>query len=254
MMNVLVVDVGGTNVKVRAEGQRKSQKFRSGPTMTPDQMVEGVLKIADGWKYRVMSLGYPGPVMHGQPSAEPHNLAPGWVGYDFERAFGCPVQIINDAAMQAIGSYEGGKMLFLGLGTGLGSAFIVDGILASTELGHLPYKHGTFESYLGRRGLKKRGLTKWRECVADVVARLIAALQPDDVVIGGGNVRKLKMLPPGCRLGDNSNAILGGIRLWQTGKDAVCRLCQSAMPVNGKRKRGHYGRATSRVEGARSTL
>jgi polyphosphate glucokinase len=143
--------------------------------------------------------------------------------------------LINDAAMQAMGSYKGGKMLFLGLGTGLGSAFIVDGVLASTELGHLPYKKGTFEDYVGKRGLEKHGIKKWRRDVADVVARLIAALQPDDVVLGGGSVKKLKSLPPGCRLGDNANAILGGFRLWETGKTATCRLCKSALPENGKR-------------------
>jgi len=214
-MRVLVVDVGGTHVKVRATGQRKSQKLRSGRAMTPDQMVSDVRQVTRRWKYDVVSIGYPGPVRHGMPTAEPYNLAPGWMGYDFEAAFGRPVKIINDAAMQAMGSYKGGKMLFLGFGTGLGSAFIVDGILAATELAHLPYKKGTFEDYVGRQALKKSGLKKWRADVEDVVARLIGALQPDDVVLGGGNAKYLKPVPAGCRLGDNTNAILGGFRLWE---------------------------------------
>jgi polyphosphate glucokinase len=229
-MRVLVLDVGGTNVKIRATGQRKSTKLPSGRTFTPDQMVAGVQKITRRWKYDVLSIGYPGPVLHGMPAVEPHNLAPGWVGFDFEKAFHRPVRLINDAAMQAIGSYEGGKLLFLGLGTGLGSAFIVDGILAATELGHLPYKNGTFEDYVGRRGLKKYGIQTWRHDVEDVVERLVAALQPDDVVIGGGNADLLKTLPPGCRLGDNAYAIVGGFRLWETGKKAKCRLSESMLP------------------------
>jgi polyphosphate glucokinase len=181
-------------------------------------MVSEVLKVAEGWKYDVVSLGYPGPLLRGKPIAEPHNLGPGWVGFDFEAAFGCPVKLINDAAMQALGSYEGGKMLFLGLGTGLGSAMIVDGIVEPMELGHLPYRRGTFEDYVGIRGLKRVGRKKWRSYVDDVVARLIAALEPDYLVLGGGNVHKLKKLPPSCRVGDNSNAFRGGFRLWeQTG-------------------------------------
>src|SRR5262249_268760 len=155
------------------------------------------------WKYDVVSIGYPGPVLHGVPVAEPHNLGPGWVGFDFHQAFGRSVKVINDAAMQAMGSYKRGKMLFLGLGTGLGSSFIVDGMLAPMELGHLPYKKATFEDYVGKRGLEKFGLKKWRRDVADVVGRLIAAFQPNDVVLGGGNAKKLKIVPPGCRLGDN---------------------------------------------------
>jgi polyphosphate glucokinase len=225
-MKVLVVDIGGTYLKMRATGQRTSHKFPSGPTMTPDQMVLAVHKIARRWKYDVLSIGYPGPVLHGMPVADPHNLGPEWVGFDYQKAFDRPVRLINDAAMQAMGSYKGGKMLFLGLGTGLGSAFIVDGVLASTELGHLPYRKGTFEDYVGKLGLEKHGIKKWRRDVADVVARLIAALQPDDVVLGGGSVKKLKSLPPGCRLGDNANAILGGFRLWETGKTATLPLVQ----------------------------
>jgi polyphosphate glucokinase len=162
-----------------------------------------------------VSIGYPGPVLHGRPVSEPHNLAPGWVGLDFGAAFGCPVKMINDAAMQALGSYKGGKMLFLGLGTGLGSAMILDGIIEPMELGHLPYKKGTYEDYVGIRGFDQHGKKKWREYVADMVALLIAALEPDDVVLGEGNVKKLKELPPRCRAGDNANAFLGGFRLWE---------------------------------------
>jgi len=215
-MKVLVVDVGGTWVKVRATGQRTPRKFPSGPAMTPEQMVQDVRKIARGWKYDAVTIGYPGPVLRGKPAVDPWNLGPGWVNYDFKSAFGCPVKVINDAAMQALGSYKGGKMLFLGLGTGLGSAFIVHGKLAPTELGHLPYRKGVFEDYVGIKGLKKSGQKKWRRDVADVVARLSAALLPDEVVLGGGNVRKLRALPPGCRLGDNANAFRGGFRLWET--------------------------------------
>jgi polyphosphate glucokinase len=157
--------------------------------------------------------------MRGRPIAEPHNLAPGWVTFDFQTAFGCHVKILNDAAMQALGSYHGGKKLFLGLGTGLGSAMVVDGIVEAMELAHLPYKKGTFEDYVGKRGLERHGKKKWRQHVADVVDRLVAALEPDDVVLGGGNVKKLKELPPGCRAGDNANAFLGGFRLWEEPSD-----------------------------------
>jgi polyphosphate glucokinase len=211
---ILVVDVGGSHVKVLASGQREPRKFVSGPTLTPRQMVAGVEKLVGGWKYDVVSIGYPGLVVHGRPVAEPHNLGRGWVRFDYRAAFRRPVRIINDAAMQALGSYEGGKMLFLGLGTGLGSALVVDGVVEPMELGHLPYKKGTYEDYVGQRGLDKRGKKKWRRHVADVVAGFVAALEPDDVVLGGGNVRKLKELPPGCRAGDNANAFEGGFRLW----------------------------------------
>jgi polyphosphate glucokinase len=212
---ILVVDVGGSHVKILATGRREPRKFVSGPTMTPRQMVAGVEKLARGWKYDVVSIGYPGPVLHGRPVAEPHNLGRGWVRFDYRAAFGRPVRIINDAAMQALGGYKGGKMLFLGLGTGLGSAMVIDGRLEPMELAHLPYKkHGTYEDYVGQRGLDKRGKKKWRRHVADVVAGFVAALEPDDVVLGGGNVRKLKELPDGCRAGDNANAFVGGFRLW----------------------------------------
>ena len=214
-MNVLVIDVGGTHVKILATGQDELREFVSGPTVTPQQMVAGVKKLARGWKYDVISMGYPGLVLRDRVVAEPHNLGRGWVHFDYRAAFGRPVKIINDAAMQALGSYKGGKMLFLGLGTGLGSALIVDGIVEPMELGHLPYKKGTYEKYVGQRALEKRGKKKWRRHVADVVASLIAALEPDDVVLGGGNVKKLKELPTGCRAGDNANAFLGGFRLWE---------------------------------------
>jgi polyphosphate glucokinase len=214
-VNVLVVDVGGTHVKILASGQKESREFPSGPTLSAKQMVAGVKKLAGNWKYNAVSIGYPGPVIRNRPLAEPHNLGRGWMGYDFKAAFKRPVKVVNDAAMQALGSYKGGKMLFLGLGTGLGSAMIVDGIVEPMELGHLPYKKGTYEDYVGMRGLQKRGKKKWRRNVADVVSRLVAALEPEDVVIGGGNVKKLKELPNGCRTGDNANAFRGGFRLWE---------------------------------------
>src|SRR5438105_6277431 len=200
-MNVLVIDVGGTHVKILATGQETHRAFDSGPTLTPDAMVAGVKQQTADWKYEAVSIGYPGPVLRGRPVSEPHNLGRGWVGFNFEAAFGCPVRIINDAAMQALGSYKGGKLLFLGLGTGLGTAMIVDGIVEPMELSHLPYRKGTFEDYVGLRGLKRCGKKKWRRHVADVVARLTAALEPDDVVLGGGNVHKLAELPAGCRAG-----------------------------------------------------
>ena len=212
---MLVVDVGGTSVKILATGQHEPRQFASGPKLTPRQMVSEVRKLARDWKYDVVSIGYPGPVLHGRPLAEPYNLGRGWVGFEFATAFGHPVKVINDAAMQALGSYKGGKMLFLGLGTGLGSAMIVDGLVEPMELAHLPYKKGTFEDYVGRAGLERHGKKKWRRHVADVVTRLIAALEPDDTVIGGGNARKLDMLPPHARTGDNANAFRGGFRLWE---------------------------------------
>jgi polyphosphate glucokinase len=215
MMKVLVVDVGGTHVKILATGQDTPRHFDSGPTLTPGEMVSQVRKLSSDWKYDAVSIGYPGPVLHGRPVSEPHNLGAGWVGFDFEAAFRVPVKVVNDAAMQALGSYKGGKMLFLGFGTGLGSTMIVNGVLEPMELGHLPYKKGTFEDYVGIRGLEKHGKKKWRLHVADVVKRLVAALEPDEVILGGGNVNKLEKLPPGCRAGDNANAFLGGFRLWE---------------------------------------
>jgi polyphosphate glucokinase len=213
-MNVLVLDIGGTHVKLLATGENEPRSFESGPDMTAEQMVAGVKETAHDWRYEAVSMGYPGPVLHNRPVAEPHNLAKGWVGFDYQGTFGCPVKIINDAAMQALGSYRGGKLLFLGLGTGLGTAMIVDGIVEPMELGHLAYKKATYEDYVGLRGLKRFGKKKWRRLVADIVERLVAALEPDDVVLGGGNAKNLKELPPGCRLGENANAFVGGFRLW----------------------------------------
>ncbi|PWU20015.1 MAG: ROK family protein [Verrucomicrobia bacterium] len=214
-MKVLVIDVGGTHVKVLATGQNQRREFESGPSLTPRRLVSKVRKLVNDWEYQAVSIGYPGPVLRNRPVSEPWNLGKGWVGFNFEAAFRCPVKVLNDAAMQALGSYKRGKMLFLGLGTGLGSAMIVDGIIEPMELAHLPYKKASFEDYVGLRGLKRCGKKKWRRNVADVVKRLTAALEPEDVVLGGGNVHKLKKLPPGCRAGDNFNAFLGGFRLWE---------------------------------------
>src|SRR5579872_758488 len=203
---VLVVDVGGTNVKMRIKGQKEPTKVPSGPTMTSRKAVEIVKTATKGWDYNCISLGYPGPIINGRPLREPHNLGGGWVGFDFKKAFGVPVKLINDAAMQAIGSYRGGRMLFLGLGTGLGSAMIVDGVVEPMELGHLPYKNGkTYEDYLGVRGLHRMGKKKWRRYVVRVVNELRTALNADYVVLGGGNVKKMKTLPPKTRLGANGN-------------------------------------------------
>ncbi len=215
-MKILVIDVGGTHVKVHRPGHKQPVKISSGTKMTAKKMVADVKKVSAGWKYSAVSIGYPGAVVHGRPVSEPYNLGRGWVGFDFRRAFGHHVKVVNDAAMQALGSYEGGRMLFLGLGTGLGSALIVDGVLEPMELAHLPYRKGrTFEDYIGLAGLKRSGKKKWRHRVADVVRRLKAALQADYVVLGGGNARLLKTLPAKARLGDNSNAFLGGSRLWK---------------------------------------
>jgi len=214
-MKVLVVDAGGTHIKVLVSGEMEPRKFASGPTMTAKQMVAGVKKVVGDWRYDVVSIGFPGPVLRNHPVAEPRHLGGGWVGFDFRSGFDRRVKLVNDAAMQALGSYRKGKMLFLGFGTGLGSAFIVDGIMEPMELGHLPYRKGTYESYVGNEALIKYGKRKWREHVADVVARLTAALEPDEVVLGGGNAKELKELPPKCRVGDNRNAFLGGFRLWE---------------------------------------
>jgi polyphosphate glucokinase len=236
-MNVLVVDVGGTHVKILATGQQEPRKFASGPNLTAQKMVDGVKRLASDWKYAAVSIGYPGPVLHGRPMAEPHNLASGWVGFDYRAAFGCPVKVVNDAAMQALGSYKRGKLLFLGLGTGLGTTMIVDGIVEPMELGHLPYKKATYEDYVGLRGLVKHGVHKWRRHVADVVKLLIAALEPDDVVIGGGNVKELKELPPGCRAGDNANAFIGGFRLWDGTATPKSHSKRQPVKKTAKRKR-----------------
>ncbi len=215
-MKVLVIDVGGTRVKILATSQTEERRVESGPTMSAAQMVREVRALAKGWAFDAVSIGYPGAVRQGAPSAEPHNLGQGWVGFDYVGAFGCPVKIVNDAAMQALGSFDKDKrtLLFLGLGTGLGTTLVVDGILVPMELAHLPYRDSTFEDHVGERALRRDGRRKWRRRVADVVERLQAALLPDDVVLGGGNVRLLKTLPAGCRAGDNANAFIGGFRLW----------------------------------------
>lgn len=214
-MNILVIDIGGTHVKALATGQKLHRQFDSGKFMTPKLMAAGVRKLVADWKYDVISIGYPGPVIRDQPVLDPWNLGPGWVKFNFPKAFQRPCKLVNDAAMQALGSYRSGKMLFLGLGTGLGSTLIVEGHLAPMELAHLPYRKSTFEDYVGVRGLKKYGKKKWRKLVFDVVERLTAALEPDDVVLGGGNIHKLEQLPPLCRPGDNENAFRGGFRLWE---------------------------------------
>jgi len=213
---VLVIDVGGTNVKMLATGQKNPRKYPSGPAMTPRKMVRLVKTSVQDWRFDCVSLGYPGPIINGHPLREPHNLGRGWVGFNFHKAFGRPVKIINDAAMQALGSYKGGRMLFLGLGTGLGSAMIVDGILQPMELAHLIYKNDkTYEDYLGLRGLERSGKKKWRQHVTTITKTLKTALEADYVVLGGGNSKKLRKLPPGTRLGKNENAFLGGFRMWQ---------------------------------------
>ncbi|HYV38387.1 MAG TPA: ROK family protein [Gemmataceae bacterium] len=214
-MKILVVDIGGTNVKMLAAGKDAPRKFPSGPKMTPQQMADGVLAATKDWDYNHVSIGFPGPVLCGQPLTDPSNLGPGWVGFDFETAFRLPVRLINDAAMQALGSYQGGKMLFLGLGTGIGATVILDGNIQALEIGRFRYKKSTLENYLGNRGLKRLGRKKWERHVATAVERLAAALKPDDIVLGGGNAKKIKVFPPGTRAGDNANAFLGGFRMWE---------------------------------------
>jgi polyphosphate glucokinase len=211
---VLAVDVGGSHVKALASDQQERRRFASGPSLTAEEMVSGVLDTVADWAWDVVSVGIPTRVRHGKVVAEPVNLGDGWVGFDYEAAFGKPTQIVNDAAMQAIGSYQGGRMLFLGLGTGLGSTMIPDGEVEPLELGHLPFRKKTFEDYVGERGLEKLGKKKWRKAVFEVVGLLSAAMEPDEVVLGGGVVDELDELPDGCRRGENENAFLGGFRLW----------------------------------------
>lgn len=213
-MKVLVVDVGGTHVKILATGRTDVRRMDSGPSLTPRQMVSGVKALAKGWKFDRVSIGYPGVVSRNKPVYEPHNLGKGWVGFDYSKAFGCPVRIVNDAAMQALGGYNGGKMLFLGFGTGLGTALIVDGTLVPMELAHLPYRKATFEDYVGESAMERLGKKKWRKFCTDVIVRLTAALEPEDVVLGGGNAVNLTELPPRCRIGANANAFPGGLRMW----------------------------------------
>jgi polyphosphate glucokinase len=215
-MRILVVDIGGTNVKLKLSDNDEVRRFPSGPTLTPAALMEGIKDVADDWQFDGVSIGYPGPVVHEIILREPANLGRGWVEFNFEAAFGKPVKLVNDAAMQALGSYDGGRMLFLGLGTGLGTTLIIDGVVAPLELGHLPYrKRQTFEDYLGNAGRVRLGNKKWQATVHDVVPRLKDALVADYVVLGGGNVKKLTELPPGSRAGNNMNAFVGGTRMWQ---------------------------------------
>ena len=215
-MKILAIDVGGQHVKVLATGQPEPRKMNSGPKLKPQQMVDGVKSLTADWDYDVISLGYPGQVVHNMPAHEPVNLGKSWVGFDYQGAFGKPIKIINDAAMQALGSYAGGRMLFIGLGTGLGSAMIIEGHVEPMELGHIPYKKNmTYEDFVGQRGLKRLGLKKWRVEVAKVIDTFRRALQPEYIVLGGGNAKLVKALPPDVRLGDNANAFTGGFRLWE---------------------------------------
>lgn len=216
--NVLVIDIGGSHVKFRVSGDPEVREFESGPDLTAKKMVEGVHKLTGDWSFGRVSIGYPGIVIHGKIVTEPHNLKAGWVGFDFQAAFARPTRVINDAAMQAIGSYRGGRMLFLGLGTGLGTALIVDGTVESMELAHLNFKKGkTYEDYVGDAGRRRLGSKKWRHAVEQVVDQLRVALEADYVVLGGGNSRKLKKLPQGARLGNNEFAFTGGFRMWRAG-------------------------------------
>jgi polyphosphate glucokinase len=215
-MKVLVIDVGGTNVKVASTDMRVPVKIPSGPTMTARQMATDVLAATQGWSYDCVSIGYPGPVTHDRPLAEPHNLAAGWIDFHYQKAFGKPIRFINDAAMQALGGYKGGRMLFLGTGTGLGSAMIFDGVVIPLELAHLPYKRGrTYEEYVGLAGLQRLGKKRWRKSVLDVISLLQAAFICDTVLLGGGNSKLMKNLPSHVILGANTNAIDGGIKLWE---------------------------------------
>ena len=217
MKNVLVIDIGGTHVKVASTDQPVPLKIPSGPTMTAPLMAQQVLLGTKGWKYDCISIGYPGPVAHDHPLAEPHNLAAGWIDFDYQAAFAKPIRFINDAAMQALGGYRGGRMLFLGIGTGLGSAMVFEGVVVPLELAHLPYRKGrTYEEYLGKTGLELRGKKRWRKSVLDVIERLKAGLVCEYVLLGGGNAKLMKGLPSHVILGANSNAIDGGIRLWQS--------------------------------------
>lgn len=215
-MKILVVDIGGNNVKLLASGYKTVRKVKSGPDLTPARMVAGVKQAVADWNFDVVTIGYPGSVRDGKPALEPMNLGTGWVRYNYRRAFGKPVRIINDAAMQALGSYNGGRMLFLGLGTGLGGALILEGLVQPLEIAHLSYKGGlTYEDFLGKRGQSRMGKKRWRKMVEEITDALYNAFQVDEIVLGGGNAKQLKELPPNCRLGDNSNAFAGGFRLWK---------------------------------------
>jgi predicted NBD/HSP70 family sugar kinase len=218
-VKILVVDIGGNNVKLLATGQASARKVPSGPGLTPARMVPAVKRAVADWRYDAVTIGFPGPVKDGRIAAEPVNLGRGWLRYDFRKAFGRPVRFVNDAAMQALGSYRGRRELFLGLGTGLGAALVVEGIVQPLEIAHLPYRNAkTYEDFLGKRGLDRAGKKRWRRLVAEIVPRLQHAFQVDEVVLGGGNVKALKTLPPGCRLGSNAHAFLGGFRVWERGR------------------------------------
>lgn len=235
-MKILVIDIGGTNVKVMTEDHPVAVKIPSGLSMTPKKMVAEVLKATKDWDFSVISIGYPGPVHNGGPITEPHNLGSGWVKFDFSKAFGKPVRVVNDAAMQALGSYEGGKMLFLGLGTGLGTTLILDGTLQPMEMAHMPFRKGkTYEDYIGERGLERLGKKRWRHYVEKITEQLQAALETDYVVLGGGNSRLLKELPKGARLGDNHNALQGGLRVWD--KQAAPKLSAAVKAGAAKAKK-----------------
>jgi polyphosphate glucokinase len=212
---VLAVDVGGSHVKLLVSGESERRRFESGPDMTAREMVDGVLAGGTGWSWAVVTVGIPAPVRAGKVIAEPVNLGGGWVAFDYEAAFGKPTKVVNDAAMQAVGSYEGGRMLFLSLGTGLGSAMIVDGTVVPLELAHLPFRKRTFEEYVNDSARKRLGKKKWKETVFEVVEHLTKAMEPDYIVIGGGGVVSLDELPPKSRRGTNANAFLGGFRLWE---------------------------------------
>ena len=243
-IKILVIDIGGSNVKVLATGHKEHRRLPSGPKMTPQQMVAGVEKLVADWKYDVVSIGYPGWVRENRPVAEPRNLAKGWTRFNFRSAFNRPVKVINDAAMQALGSYRKGTMLFLGLGTGLGSALVVEGAVVPMELAHLSYRRRTYEDYLGARGLARLGKRKWQRHVEKCALHLMSALHLDDVVIGGGNAKKLGKLPKHCRVGDNAHAFVGGIRLWD--EPAMNR------PRGRQTKRGSSVRGNSRHDKSRA--
>jgi len=236
IMKVMVIDVGGTNVKVASSDMRVPIKIPSGPQMNAETMAQEVLAATKGWSYDCISIGYPGPVVHDHPLAEPHNLAAGWIDFSYQKAFGKPLRFINDAAMQALGGYKGGRMLFLGIGTGMGSAMVFDGVVIPLELAHLPYKKGrTYEEYVGAAGLQQRGVKRWRKSVLDIVQRLKTAMVCDSVLLGGGNAKLMKDLPSHVILGANSNAIDGGIKLWEDGLIAVPT---SNLPAKDGRQNG----------------
>ncbi len=237
--HILVIDVGGSHVKFRMGPRGEIRRFESGPRMTAAEMARKVRKLARDLPYEAVAIGYPGLVLRGRIAAEPYNLGAGWVGYDFEKTLGRPVRVVNDATMQALGSYEGGRMLFLGLGTGLGATLILDGAVEPMEIGHMPFKHRrTFEDYVGERGRKRLGNNKWRKAVAEVVTRLKEVLEADYVVLGGGNAERLKALPEGVRLGENLNAFKGGLHLWD-GDDplavSIARRQRAAAPARPRR-------------------